>query len=108
MIKHVFLTYNESESNVHTHEDCSISADGLSYEDVVEAIERQQWIKKHEVKLCGKDLLEIENLKDYKKRLKEINKDNYIADFIDSVEIKYTKDMRRVFEGFNMDKKERK
>ena len=107
-MKHVFLTYNESESAIHIHEGCSISADGLTYEDILEAIERQQWIKKHEIKLCGKDLLEIENLKDYKKRLKEINKDNYIADFIDSVEIKYTKDMRRVFEGFNMDKKEEK
>ena len=107
-MKHVFLTYNESESAIHIHKGCYISAYGLTYEDVVEAIEHQQWIKKHEIKLCSKDLLEIENLKDYTKMLKESNKDDYVDNFINSIDTKYINDMRDIYEGFNMDRKEKK
>ena len=69
--KHIFLTYNESESAVHIHKGYSINADGLTYEDIVEAIERQQWIKERDIELSNEDLLEIENLKDYKRKLKK-------------------------------------
>ena len=72
--KYTFLTYNIWTDN-DVHMGHSINIDGLTYEDVVEAIERQQWIKEHEIKLSNEDLLEIENLKDYTKRLKESNKE---------------------------------
>ena len=68
--KYAFLTYNTWTDN-DIHMGHSINIDGLTYEDIVEAIERQQWIKEHNIELSNEDLLEIENLKDYKERLKK-------------------------------------
>ena len=68
--KFAFATYNIWTDN-DIHKVSLFNTDGLTYEDILEAIERQKWIKKHEIKLSNEDLLEIENLQDYKRRLKK-------------------------------------
>ena len=64
-----FLTYSDIVDN-EWHRGVSIDIDGLTLENIKEAIERQKWLKYHDVEIYENDLLEIKSKREWERKFR--------------------------------------